>query len=256
MHLASQIKGFLRLPVPQPSSRFEDEDSLALICHEIRTPLNAIVGLAAILADPKTSPAKQKKSARLLTDSACMLTELLNNFLDSSRLGHDGVELNHVIFDLNQVLEEARNIVAVKAEEKGLDIRIRTDKGRPALFVGDPFRIRQILLNLLGNAIKFTPKGTVSIHMTEEEGVDSLSEVRITVADCGIGIERERLATIFDKYSQGHASISRNYGGTGLGLYISQELAHLMGGRILVKSRYRKGSHFTVTLPLRKAGLV
>ncbi len=253
MHSINQIKdvpGFL----PATSrSKFEDADYLAILCHEIRTPLGAIVGLADILASTKCSPKQQTECADMLHDSSKMLMGLLNDLLDSFKLDNGKVELEHTTFDLAQVLEEAKNIAMVKAREKGLSIYTRIGKPASALFMGDPLRIRQIILNLLGNAVKFTAKGIISLYMTEEVNSHGQSEVCITVADSGIGIEKEKLGKIFDKYTQGDASTTRQYGGTGLGLFISQELAHLMKGTITVKSWPQMGSHFIVTLPLQKA---
>ena len=174
-------------------------------------------------------------------------------YWDSFKIDNVRMDLEHIVFDLPKVLEEAKNIITVKTAEKGLGLHMQIGKEIPAFFRGDPLRIRQILLNLLSNAVKFTGKGIISLHITEKSISDEYSEVSITVADCGIGIDKEKLGMIFDKYTQGDASVSREYGGTGLGLYISQELAHLMKGSITVKSWPRMGSHFTLTLPLQKA---
>ncbi len=254
MHLATQIQEVSRiLPVQTTHLRFQDPDYLALICHEIRNPLNSIVGLANILSSLQCSPDKQKECADMLRDSSKMLVELLNDLLDSFKLENSKVELEHILFDLSTTLEEAKNIIAIKAQEKGLEVHVGIGKGCPTLYMGDPLRIRQILLNLLGNAVKFTDKGTISLYMTERETLNGHSEVCITVADSGIGIEKEKLGKIFDKYAQGCPSVSRKYGGTGLGLFITQELTRLMKGSITVKSWPLMGSHFIVTLPLQKA---
>jgi signal transduction histidine kinase len=189
----------------------------------------------------------------MLQDSSHMLTELLNDLLDSFKIDNGRMALEHIVFDLAKVLEEAKNIITVKAKEKGIGIDMQVGTDLPVLYVGDPLRIRQILLNLLGNAVKFTSHGIISIYMAQKEGSRGYSEVSITVADCGIGISNEKLGRIFEKYAQGDVSISREYGGTGLGLFISQELAHLMKGGITVKSWPHMGSHFILTLPLQKA---
>jgi signal transduction histidine kinase len=241
--------------IPELKRKFVNTDYFASVCHEIRTPLNAIVGLASILASPNMPVTKQKECARMLQDSSNMLSELLNDLLDSFKIDNSAMSLEHITFDLAKVLEEARNILTVKAKQKGLDIHLQIDKDTPTLYVGDPLRIRQILLNLLSNAVKFTHNGVISIHMAEQATWGGFCEVCITVADCGIGIEKEKLGNIFDKYIQADTSVSREYGGTGLGLFISQELAHLMKGNITVKSWPQMGSHFTLTLPLEKAAL-
>jgi signal transduction histidine kinase len=239
--------------VPGLERKFVNTDYFANVCHEIRSPLGAIVGLASILAGQDIGPKKRQECAIMLQDSSHMLTELLNDLLDSFKIDNGRMDIEHIVFDLTKVLEEAKNIITVKAKEKGLGIDMQIGKGLPALYVGDPLRIRQILLNLLGNAVKFTSQGIISLHMTEEKIFNGHFEINITVADCGIGIDNEKLGKIFDKYTQGDPSISREYGGTGLGLFISQELAHLMKGSITVKSWPHIGSHFTLTLPLQKA---
>jgi len=253
MHSITQIKDIPDFLPAVPHPKFEDAEHLAILCHEIRTPLGAIVGLADLLASLECSPEKQRECADMLHDSSKMLMELLNDLLDSFKLGSGEMELEHIPFDLTKVLEEAKNIITVKAQEKGLNVYINIGRDIPVLFMGDPLRIRQILLNLLSNAIKFTNKGIISIHMNEEITSNGYSHIRITVADSGIGIGKENLSKIFNKYKQASTSVSREYGGTGLGLFISQELAYLMKGRISVESWPLIGSHFTVSLPLQKA---
>lgn len=239
--------------IPGLERKFVNTDYFANVCHEIRTPLNAIVGLASILANPDIHPKKQKECAVMLQDSSHMLTALLNDLLDSFKIGNGKMDLEHTVFDLIQVIEEAKNIITVKAKEKGLGLHMQISKHFPTHYVGDPLRIRQILLNLLSNAVKFTSHGIISLLLGEEKMPNGQYEISITVADCGIGIDNEKLGQIFDKYTQGDPSISREYGGTGIGLFISQELAHLMKGSITVKSWPNMGSHFTLTLPLQQA---
>jgi len=256
MQLATQNKEFSGIFTRElPHSRFEDADYLAMICHEIGTPLTVILGISQILANVECSPQKKKECAEVLRDSSNMLMELINNMLDSSKLDSGSVELERIPFDLAKTLEEAKNIITGKAAEKSLEVHMRIDGSYPAVFMGDPLRIRQILLNLLGNAVKFTSRGIISLTMTEGAVLNGYSQVCITVADCGIGIEQEQLEKIFGKCAQANPGISRKYGGTGLGLFISQELAHLMNGNITVKSQPHKGSEFTVTLPLMKASI-
>ncbi len=253
MHSATQIKEFSGIPPAGIShSKLENEDYLAMICHEISTPLTAILGISHILANIECSPQKKNECAEVLRDSSNMLMELINNMLDSSKLDNARVELEHTPFDLTKVLEEVRNIITVKAAEKSLDVDVHMDDRATAFFMGDPGRIRQILLNLLGNAVKFTSHGAISLYMTERAILNGYSNVSITVADCGIGIENAQLGKIFGKYAQANSNITRKYGGTGLGLFISQELAHLMNGSIAVQSRLGKGSRFTLTLPLQR----
>jgi len=254
MRLVAQIEEFSGIRLMEKShSKLESTDYLAMICHEIGTPLTAILGISEILASIECSPQKKSECAEILRDSSHMLMGLINNMLDSSRLDNRKIELECVPFDLTKVLEEAKNIITFKAHEKGLGVHMRLGKKLPALFMGDPLRIRQILLNLLGNAVKFTRQGIISLYVTETSRSNGHSEVCITVADPGIGIEEEQVEKIFGKYVQANSSINRKYGGTGLGLFISRELAHLMNGDITVKSGLGKGSEFMVTLPLMKA---
>lgn len=254
MHSGNQLRDFsVIVPVELLPPQFGKTDYLAIICHEIRTPLNAVVGLANIIASAKYDPTKHQECVGMLNDSSKMLTDLLNDLLDSFKLADGSMELEHIAFDLARVLEESKNIITLKALEKGLSIQIHIDEGMRTLFMGDLHRIRQIVLNLLGNAVKFTNAGIISLNMTEKAIRNGHSEVCITVADCGIGIAKEKLGKIFDRYKQANSSISRGYGGTGLGLFISQELARLMKGNISVKSWQGYGSRFIVTLPLQKA---
>jgi len=254
MQLAPQTKEFPDIPATQATpSRFEDADYLAMICHEIGTPLTAILGISHILANIECSAQKKKECAEVLQDSSNMLMGLINNMLDSSKLDNGSVELDIIPFDLTKVLEEAKNIITVRAADKGLFVHMQISKSPPVLYMGDPLRIRQILLNLLGNAVKFTSEGVISLCLAEEPVLNGHSKVRITVADPGIGMKKEQIGKIFGKCAQANPSISRKYGGSGLGLFISQQLAHLMNGDITVKSTLGKGSHFTVTLLLRKA---
>lgn len=250
MHSTSQITEPIALTAP---SKFANEDYLATICHEIRSPLNAIIGLSNILAHPDCSPEKRVQCTRVLRDSSDMLMELLNDMLDTTKLENGKLKIEHIPFDLRKVAEEAMNIMALKAEEKNLDFNSHICADLPASFIGDPLRIRQILLNLLSNAVKFTDAGFVSLNVEVKADSHRHCEIFITVSDSGIGIEKEKLGRIFDKYMQ--IATSRKYGGTGLGLPISRELAHLMHGDISVKSEPGAGTRFIVTLPLLKTPL-
>jgi len=256
MHLSTQMKDIPGLAMQTFRSMFEDADYLAMIYHEIGTPLTAILGISHILANVECSLQRKGECNEILRDSSAMLMDLMKNMLDSSRLDDGRVELERIAFDLTKVFVEARNIITVKAAEKGLGVHMHINKKFPTSFMGDPLRIRQILLNLLGNAIKFTSQGIISFYMTERAIAGGCSEISITVADCGIGIEKRQLKKIFSKGAQANSRISRKYGGTGLGLFISQELARLMHGSITVKSWLGKGSEFTVTLPLQKAPIL
>lgn len=234
-------------------STFVNTDYFANVCHEIRTPVSAIVGLSSILSRPDICMQKQAECVAMLRTSSAMLLELVNDLLDSFKTNHRSMELEPIAFDLTKVVEEAKSIVTVKAEEKGLMIYVQLGANIREPYIGDPLRIRQILINLLGNAIKFTHQGIIFIYMNEVRTATGSTEVSITVSDCGIGMNTEIQEKIFDKFTQGDTNISQQYGGSGLGLFISQELAHLMNGNITVKSHPNMGSQFILTLPLQKA---
>ena len=241
------------LPEIMSHSRFEDTDYLAMIYHEIGTPLTAILGISHILANVECNQKRRSECNDVLRDSSNMLMGLMSNMLDSSKLHTGSMDLEHTVFDLCKVMDEAKNITTVKAAEKGLILNMHIDKPYPTMFLGDPLRIRQILINLLGNAVKFTSTGMISVHMTQGVTQSGYSRICITVADTGIGIEKDQLGKIFGKCAQAHPGIRQSYGGSGLGLFISRQLAHLMNGDINVKSTPGKGSQFTVAIPLQMA---
>ncbi|MBW8732960.1 MAG: response regulator [Asticcacaulis sp.] len=225
---------------------------LANMSHEIRTPMNAIIGLSHILGMSKPLTPKQQEFIATLQVSADALMTLINDLLDIERIESGKVELEHTTVDLAQVIDEVATIMVVKAREKGLTLSHNADplRGRP--FVGDPARLRQILLNLVGNAIKFTDKGGVHIRAVREgEGNgNGRMQVALSVSDTGIGIASDKIGAIFEKFVQADSSISRKYGGTGLGLAITRTLVGLMGGTLSVDSRFGQGSVFTVHLDL------
>lgn len=240
------------IPAATSHSKLNDADYLAVMCHEIGTPLTAIVGLTHIISSVECSHQKKRECAEMLRDSSLMLMDLLKDLLDSSKLESGRMEIEHTRFSLTKVIEEVVHIATFKAEQKGLPLHVHIGGGLPNELIGDPLRIRQIALNLLINAIKFTHTGQVSLYVNASGESSRYCTVSITVADGGNGMSESEIAKIFDKYAQANASVSRNYGGTGLGLSISQDLAHLMHGNITVKSWPGIGSHFIVTLPLQK----
>lgn len=253
MNLVTQIKGFLGIPpIANPRSRFGDADYLAMLCHEIGTPLSAIVGLSHILCNVECAPQKKMECAEMLRDSSAMLMGLMQNMLDSSKMSAGMINIEHIDFNLVNVVQEVVHIMAMKAKDKGLDLCVYSADELHMQWRGDPLRIRQILVNLVSNAIKFTAKGHVALYVNAQIGQDGGDQLCITVVDTGIGISEEAIEKIFGKYTQAYPGISREYGGTGLGLAISQDLAHLMQGNLAVKSWLGVGSHFTLTLPLQK----
>jgi PAS domain S-box-containing protein len=227
---------------------------LANMSHEIRTPMNAIVGIANLLALSKPLTPRQEDFVRTLNVSAKSLLELINDLLDVARIEAQSIEFEAVPFSLDALIREVSSMMNVRVREKGLELRVEDDCARGRHFVGDPTRIRQIVLNLCSNAVKFTERGHVAIIVgcqpSDEPGVET---VTLRVEDTGIGIAADKLNSIFDKFVQADSSITRRYGGTGLGLAITQTLAEALGGGITVESVVGQGSAFTVTLPLRVA---
>ena len=221
---------------------------LANMSHEIRTPLNAIVGIINILKVRDYSKERQALYMATLDDSAKALLELINDMLDFAKIESRMLDLEIKPFNLYDVVQESAHIVAVKAEEKNLRVIVNYDENLPKVFLGDGLRIRQILLNLLNNAIKFTDVGSITMRVESDQ-----FGVRIKVIDTGIGIPYDKQECIFSKFTQQDASTTRKYGGTGLGLSICRELARLMDGSIEVESQVGKGSIFTLHLPLELA---
>ncbi|EGF93696.1 sensory box protein [Asticcacaulis biprosthecium C19] len=220
---------------------------LANMSHEIRTPMNAIIGIGTLLAMSQPLTARQQEFVKTLNVSAKGLLELINDLLDVAKIEAHTVELEEVPFSLEQILLEVASMMTVRSREKGLTFTTAIDSIRGRTFAGDPMRLRQIVLNLCSNAVKFTQTGGVEIRVA----CGAEDSVAISVRDTGIGIAPENLSTIFDKFVQADNSISRKYGGTGLGLAITRNLAELMGGAIAIDSQPGHGSTFTVTLPLR-----
>jgi two-component system sensor histidine kinase/response regulator len=251
MHAVKHMNALpIILPPQARNSKFNDADYLACMCHEIGTPLTAIVGLSHILANVECSAEKKKECAVMLNESSAMLVGLMKNMLDASRLDANMVEIERREINLEKIVREVAHIIAPKAEAKGLNLRIAIGP-MPVTMIGDSLRIQQIVLNLLSNAIKFTAAGDIRLDVEAMVDLEGGYRVRIAVTDAGIGMEPQQLARIFDKYTQANATISRNYGGTGLGLTISRELAQLMGGDIWVESTKGVGSCFTTLLRLQ-----
>jgi len=224
---------------------------LANMSHEIRTPMNAIIGMTHLAMQAQAED-KRRRFLQTVKHSAESLLSLLNDILDFSKMEAGQLQLNSSPFDLRQLLEGIVSTMNVPAIENGLKLQISTEPDLPAVFIGDELRLRQILLNLVGNAIKFTPAGSVTIDVALENPseADQKATLHFTVVDTGIGIPPEKLARIFNNFEQGDNSYVRKYAGTGLGLSICKQLTELMDGGIWVESRMNAGSsfHFTVRL--------
>ena len=217
---------------------------LANMSHEIRTPMNSILGFAEVLLNSQPT-AEQAHALGIMRNSARSLLRLLNEILDTAKLERGAMELLNLPFDLRALAEEVIAAQTTAADRKGIRLSLDYDPELPIRFLGDELRIRQVLSNILGNAVKFTHEGSVEISVRADGG-----KVHFTLSDTGIGIAADRLERIFDPFTQADASLARRYGGTGLGTTISKQLVELMNGRIWVESEVGKGSRFHITLPL------
>lgn len=231
------------------SSERAKQQFLANMSHEIRTPMNAIKGMTDILL--RRSPKEdQMVYLNAIKESSNSLLVVINDILDLSKVEAGKIELEKIPFSPAEVIRNVATIMQLKAEEKGLLLQVNVKDELPTQVVGDPTRLHQVLLNLTGNAIKFTEKGIVSIHLKAiaEEGSDLL-HAQFCVSDTGVGIDENRLEKIFGAFDQAYAGTSRKYGGTGLGLSISKKLVELQDGKIWVESSKGKGSQFYFKIP-------
>ena len=221
-------------------------DFLAAMSHEIRTPLNAIIGMADVLSGTALT-ADQKKCVEVFQRNGVGLLTLINDILDLSKVEAGKVELEITEFDLHDVISRAMEVVDVRVRAKALSLRQVVAPDVPVRLMGDPNRLRQILINLLGNSIKFTEKGGLEVRVVCDPDDRRPGRLRFGVSDTGIGIPRDKLGAIFESFSQADSSTTRKYGGTGLGLAISKQLVELMDGRIWVESEVGVGSVFCFT---------
>ncbi|HPV71934.1 MAG TPA: PAS domain S-box protein [Smithellaceae bacterium] len=226
---------------------------LASMSHEIRTPLNAILGMADLLTETPLNK-EQQKFVQIFREAGENLLNIINDILDISKVEAGHIHLEHIPFDLGKLVEQTGDIMSVRAHKKELELACRVAPGVPTKLMGDPTRLRQVLINFIGNAVKFTESGEVMLDVkltgpsavhTEQNTVD----LTFSVKDTGIGIPADKIHNIFERFTQADSSTTRKYGGTGLGLTISKSIVDLMGGTISVESKEGRGSIFSFTAP-------
>ncbi len=223
---------------------------LANMSHEIRTPLNGIIGIADLGLMDKDLSELQKERLEDIKSSGETLLEIINGILDISKVEANKLEIEEAEFSLREMVERVFSIISLKAQNNGNELICNIQYDIPDILIGDSLRIRQILVNLLSNANKFTKDGTITLTIKQEDLIEEQIRLCFSVKDTGIGIPKDKIDTLFDTYTQAHKSTSREFGGTGLGLYISQRLAKLMGGVIKIDSIENRGSNFYFSLNL------
>lgn len=227
---------------------------MANMSHEIRTPMNAIVGMTSLLLS-KHPMQEQLKYLNAIRQSADNLLVIINDILDLSKIEAGKIVIEQTDFSLREVISSVRDMLMFKAEEKGLDFRVNVEDGIPARVIGDPTRINQVLINLAGNALKFTENGHIEIRVTQQRQADKKHWLRFDVLDTGIGIAPDYVGKIFESFTQAGTDVARRFGGTGLGLTISKQLVELMQGEIGVTSELGKGTTFTAIIPLTESDI-
>jgi PAS domain S-box-containing protein len=225
---------------------------LANMSHELRTPLTSIIGFSQLMGERKDLPSEAKHYAQRISDASEALLAIINDVLDFSKLEAGQVALEMQPLSVRRLVDETMGLIAIQAAAKGLELRAELDPGAPELVVADVARLRQVLLNFLSNAVKFTAAGSVTVR-TAWKGSRRGGRLKISVTDTGAGVARENVGRLFERFSQAEVSINRTHGGTGLGLAISKGIVELMGGRIGVRTKPGAGSTFWFELPMKAA---
>ena len=227
-------------------------DFLANMSHEIRTPMNGVIGMSELLANTELLP-RQKHYVETIRSSAEVLLTIINDILDISKMEAGKLLIHPAVFDMRRMLDDVATLLAPRAFDKGIELIVRYAPNAPQRVNGDAVRLRQVLTNLIGNAIKFTTQGHVLVQVKEDERAGNQARITFSVTDTGIGISPDAMPRLFQKFEQEDSSTSRKFGGTGLGLAISRQLVELMGGKLSVTSKLEHGSTFSFDLALEVA---